>query len=79
MSNAKTPEDDDGWPQSTPAQFPSNQPTCRARRTGFGDYVACLEEPPHDCGYALHLGEEYLCLHPHHLEFAARTQAAQHQ
>jgi hypothetical protein len=50
---------------------------CRARRTGFGDYVTCLETPPHDCGYALHLGDEFLCLHPHHLDFAMDTGAAE--
>lgn len=50
---------------------------CRGRRTGFGDYVVCLENPPHHCGYALHLGDEYLCLHPDHLAFADRTEAEQ--
>ena len=53
------------------------RPYCRAKRTGFGDYVACLESPPHDCGYSLRLGDEYLCLHPHHLDFAIQTEASQ--
>jgi hypothetical protein len=50
---------------------------CQVKRTGFGDYVACLETPPHHCGFAMHMGYEYLCLHPQHLEFAAHTEAQQ--
>jgi hypothetical protein len=48
---------------------------CQAKRTGFGDFVACLETPPHHCGYAMHMGDEYLCLHPQHWEFASHTEA----
>lgn len=58
-----------------PANSTTPRDHCQARRTGFGDYVVCLEPPPHDCGYALHLGDEYLCLHPHHLDFAVQTEA----
>ena len=53
----------------------SDSSHCRAKRAGFGDYVICLENPPHDCGYAMHMGDDYLCLHPHHLEFAIQTEA----
>jgi hypothetical protein len=58
----------------TPPPPVANHDHCLARRAGFGDYVVCLEPPPHYCGYALHMGDEYLCLHPHHGEFAAESE-----
>jgi hypothetical protein len=55
----------------------ANRYHCQAKRTGFGDYVACLEPPPQHCGYALRMGDEYLCLHPHHMEIATQAEARQ--
>jgi hypothetical protein len=75
MSETNTTDDCGSESQPAPATSVSSYYQCRVKRTGFGDYVACLETPPHHCGYALHMGEEYLCLHPHHLEFAARTES----
>jgi len=62
---------------SAPASPPAaaHHYDCRARRTGFGENVVCLEPPPQDCGYALHMGDEYLCLHPHHLEIVTQAEA----
>jgi hypothetical protein len=79
MSETRMPEDVAVGSETTPARPLSNNYNCRGRRTGFGDYVVCLEPPPHHCGYALHLGDEYLCLHPDHAAFADRTDAAQRE
>ena len=73
MSDAASQRDDGTWFAITPA----NQTICRARRTGVGDDVACLEPPPQNCGYAFRTGDEYLCQHPHHLEFADQTAVRQ--
>jgi len=75
MCDTNIPLDDGMGSAPASATTISNHGNCQAKRTGFGDYVACLEPPPHHCGYALHMGDEYLCLHPHHLEFATQTEA----
>ena len=76
MSYKQAPKPDGH--KSTPASSPPElNHYCRARRTGVGDFVACLEPPPHDCGYSTRAGDGYLCLHPHQLEFAAHTEARQ--
>ena len=76
MRDTSIPNDDGNGPGSKPTSPPlvAGHDYCLARRAGFGDYVICLEPPPHYCGYALHMGDEYLCLHPHHVEFAAETE-----
>lgn len=79
MSDNSIPADGSFGLEADPKPSEESNYNCRGRRTGFGDYVVCLESPPHYCGYALHLGEEYLCLHPNHLAFADRTEAAQRQ
>jgi hypothetical protein len=76
MIDTEMPHDDIGGSKPTQSLTSTNNYYCRGRRTGLGDYVVCLELPPHHCGYALHLGEEYLCLHPDHLTFADRTEVA---
>lgn len=79
MSDNSIPADGSMGRGTDPGPPLENNYNCRGRRTGFGDYVVCLENPPHYCGYALHLGDEYLCLHPDHLAFADRTAAAQRE
>lgn len=74
MFDTILPEDDGMRSETTSPAVLSVNDTCRAKRSGFGDQVTCLEPPPHYCGYALHLGDEYLCLHPDHLVFADRTE-----
>lgn len=75
MADIQSPKPDGQEFAPASSTIASNHYNCSAKRTGFGDYVACLETPPHHCGYAMHMGDEYLCLHPQHLEFAAHTEA----
>jgi citrate lyase beta subunit len=48
---------------------------CRARRSGFGDYVDCLSEFSSQCQHALAFGYGKLCRHPDRFEIVARTEA----
>jgi hypothetical protein len=75
MPDTKNPPDDGIGSATTNPSPAEHRHNCKAKRTGFGDYVACLEPPPQRCGYAFHMGDEYLCLHPHHLEIAAQAEA----
>jgi len=79
MADIEMRDDDSRGIEPTQSLTPTDNYYCRGRRTGFGDYVVCLEPPPHHCGYALHLGDEFLCLHPHHLDFADRTELAKRE
>ena len=74
MSYKQTPKPDGHGAVPASSTAASDHSNCRAKRTGFGDYVACQEPPPHLCGYSLPMGDEYLCLHPQHLELAAHTE-----
>jgi len=73
MSDDKKPNADITGSGTPPSATPPNRYNCRAKHAGFGNYVVCLEPPPHHCGYALSMGDEYLCLHPHSGQFAADT------
>lgn len=52
---------------------------CRARESGFGDYVDCLVSDPFNCAHALSFGRAFLCRHPQARAIAARTSAKVNQ
>ena len=53
--------------------------TCRARSSGFGDYVDCLSAAAYHCIHALKFGDGYLCFHPERDATVARTEANRRQ
>jgi hypothetical protein len=58
-----------------PARVLPDNAVCRARESGFGDYVDCLVSEPHQCAHALSFGRAFLCRHPQAKAIAARTNA----
>lgn len=62
-----------------PSQVLPDNTHCRARESGFGDYVDCLVKEPYNCTFALSFGRAFLCRHPQAKAIAARTSAQVNQ
>jgi hypothetical protein len=77
MPNTKKADEGEGRSKPDTSQTLPDTAICRARRSGFGDYVDCLVKAPAVCCHALKFGHGYLCLHPQSLDIVARTQAGQ--
>jgi len=50
-----------------------NSDECKAKKSGFGDYVDCLVDPAKRCHFALGFGGGALCRHSARLQIALRT------
>lgn len=57
-----------------PLRIEPNSMECRAKPSGFGDYVDCLVDACKRCRYALEFGSSALCRHPFRHQIALRTQ-----
>jgi len=68
----------DGKAASHPGALPvarvePNSGECRAKISGFGDYVDCLVDPTKRCHFALEFGGGALCRHSARLQIALRA------
>jgi hypothetical protein len=56
-----------------PLRIEPDSPECRAKPSGFGDYVDCLVDASKRCRYALEFGSSALCRHPLRHQIVLRT------
>jgi hypothetical protein len=57
-----------------PLRIDPNSHECRAKPSGFGDYVDCLVDACKRCRYALEFGSSALCRHPLRHQIVLRTE-----
>ncbi|HKI69746.1 MAG TPA: hypothetical protein VKA67_09165 [Verrucomicrobiae bacterium] len=60
-------------PTEPPAVFP-DLASCRVKRSGFGNYLDCMNPWGWRCPYALGIGKDHLCRHWTGFEILARTE-----
>jgi hypothetical protein len=59
-----------------PPRVAPNSADCRAKPSGFGDYVDCMVDACKRCRYALEFGSSALCRHPLRHQIALRTKTS---
>jgi len=77
MSMAETNNSAKPFPDGkVPLRIEPNSDCCRAKPSGFGDYVDCLVDGAKRCRFALEFGSSALCRHPLRHQIALRTKAS---
>ena len=70
---APTPEERSNRTRPMPVRKLPDVAICRAKRSGFGGYVDCLVDRPHECLFSLPFRSGRLCIHPTREDILART------
>src|SRR6266536_5458159 len=76
MSIPHLPNEDGNQSEANLARTLSDTSICRAKRSGFGDYVDCLADARYNCAHGLACHGDYFCRHPEREKIIARTESA---